>query len=59
MNAVTLIGRVVCSKERILAEGTATSEYVKDELAKYGQILEDAYRHVAPKTLVKLLDEPT
>uniref|UniRef100_A0A1I8A9N6 oxoglutarate dehydrogenase (succinyl-transferring) n=1 Tax=Steinernema glaseri TaxID=37863 RepID=A0A1I8A9N6_9BILA len=43
-------------RKKIIAEGVANDQYVKDELAKYGQILEDAYEDAQKVTFVRHRD---
>ncbi|ETN77778.1 oxoglutarate dehydrogenase (succinyl-transferring), E1 component [Necator americanus] len=43
-------------QEHIINEGVATEQYVKEELTKYGQILEDAYENAQKVTYVRNRD---
>ncbi|WKY03571.1 hypothetical protein Q1695_004935 [Nippostrongylus brasiliensis] len=43
-------------QEHIINEGVANEQYVKDELTKYGQILEDAYENAQQVTFVRNRD---
>ncbi|TMS38900.1 hypothetical protein L596_005524 [Steinernema carpocapsae] len=43
-------------RKKIIAEGVANEQYVKDELTKYGQILEDAYEDAQKVTFVRHRD---
>ncbi|KHJ74793.1 putative oxoglutarate dehydrogenase, E1 component, partial [Oesophagostomum dentatum] len=43
-------------QEHIINEGVATDQYVKDELTKYGQILEEAYENAQKVTYVRNRD---
>ncbi|PAV80648.1 hypothetical protein WR25_22871 isoform B [Diploscapter pachys] len=43
-------------QEKILTEGVATEQYVKEELTKYGAILEDAYENAQKVTYVRNRD---
>ncbi|KAF8371141.1 ogdh-1 [Pristionchus pacificus] len=43
-------------QKHIIQEGVANEQYVKDELTKYGQILEDAYENAQKVTFVRNRD---
>ncbi|KAK0407469.1 hypothetical protein QR680_019211 [Steinernema hermaphroditum] len=43
-------------RKKIIAEGVANEQYVKDELTKYGQILENAYEDAQKVTFVRHRD---
>ncbi|VDO89522.1 unnamed protein product [Haemonchus placei] len=43
-------------KEHIISEGVADEQYVKEELTKYGQILEDAYENAQKVTYLRNRD---
>ncbi|XGW31974.1 hypothetical protein V3C99_010277 [Haemonchus contortus] len=43
-------------QQHIISEGVANEQYVKDELTKYGQILEDAYENAQQVTYVRNRD---
>lgn len=43
-------------QQKIMKEGVADEQYVKDELTKYGQILEDAYENAQKVTFVRNRD---
>lgn len=43
-------------QKRIMSEGVADETYVKEELEKYGKILEDAYESAQKITVVRNRD---
>lgn len=51
-----LLTALLLFQEQIMREGVATEQYVKDELAKYGQILEDSYILAQKETSVRNRD---